>query len=253
MARARIVDVRPHTEGKVRRQRPWGCSPCQNTCVFITQLEGNGYGWVLHILIIRGGFKVRQHGAQRRGHGHHLQALVNIPLVPELLNHPPDTLHKRGVHRFVVVIKIYPATQPGNSGLPLVNVAINNTPAFIVVTGDAKLLHGILSGQPKLLINLMLDRQTMTIPTEPAHDIAPLHRPVARHNVLDSAGNQMSVVRQTRREGRSIVEDIGLLILSILQALLKHILALPELKNRVLHCHKGKAFACWCGIRNRRI
>ena len=52
-----------------------------------------------------------------------------------------------------------------------------------------------------------LGRQAVGVPTEPALDPAAAHRLEPRHDVLDVPGEQVTVVRQSVGERRSVVED----------------------------------------------
>ena len=61
-----VVDICSHTNREIGRQRPRRSSPNREMCVFIFELEQHGDGRILHILIVRGGFKICQRGAQRR-------------------------------------------------------------------------------------------------------------------------------------------------------------------------------------------
>jgi len=54
----------------------------------------------------------------------------------------------------------------------------------------------------------MLNRQAVCVPSESALDVKALLRPVSWDDVLNGRGEQVAIVRQARRKGRSIVEGI---------------------------------------------
>ena len=64
-----------------------------------------------------------------------------------------------------------------------------------------------LAGDAELLLGLDLGGQAVAVPAEAALDPAAAHRLVARHDVLDVAGEQVAVVRQAVGERRAVVED----------------------------------------------
>ena len=166
-------------------------------------------------MIIRCGFEVSQRRTKSRRNRHNLYTLINKPLVPKLLKHPPQRFHVPNIHGFVVVIKVNPATNASNCIAPLAHISLHNATTLVVISSHTELFDRLLCGQTQLLINLMLNRQTMTVPTKTAHDIPTFHGPVTRHNVLYSAGHKVAVMRQTGSKWRSIVKNIRLLTLSI--------------------------------------
>jgi hypothetical protein len=61
--------------------------------------------------------------------------------------------------------------------------------------------------QAELLLGLGLGGQAVGVPAEAPLDVAAAHGLVARHDVLDVAGEQVAVVRQAVGEGWAVVED----------------------------------------------
>ena len=93
----------------------------------------------------------------------------------------------------------------------------------------------------ELLVDLKLDREAVAIPSEPPLDVEPLLVPVAGHNVLDGARQQVTVVRQTRRERRAVVERVPRAAFALLQRRLKGVNLLPELERLLLLLREGDA------------
>lgn len=81
--------------------------------------------------------------------------------------------------------------------------------AFLVIIGQAKFLNGFLAGEPKLLVNLVFNRDSMCIPTKSSLDMVALHRPISRDNIFDRRGEEMAVVRKSSSERRAIVESVS--------------------------------------------
>jgi hypothetical protein len=77
-----------------------------------------------------------------------------------------------------------------------------------IVVLQAKLHNSSLARNSKLLVDLMLNRQAMSVPSESALDMEALLRPVSRNDIFNGRGEQVAVMRQTGRERRAIVEGI---------------------------------------------
>lgn len=109
----------------------------------------------------------------------------------------------------VVIVKVNPSTESLNGLSPLCRVAHDNGAAFFVVFANAEFLHSGLAGNTKLLVNFMLNRKPMGVPTESALNMVTLHRPVSGDNVLNDRGQQMAVVRQAGGEGRAVEKGVS--------------------------------------------
>jgi hypothetical protein len=136
-------------------------------------------------------------------------ALVNLVLVKQLLENPPFGLHEVRMHSLVIIVEVNPATQSFDGVSPFCGIAHNNRTTLLVILGNTEFHDGSLSRDSKLLVNLMLDRKAMGIPTKATLDMKALHGPVSRDDILDGGGKKMSVVRQAGRERRSIVEIVS--------------------------------------------
>jgi hypothetical protein len=69
-------------------------------------------------------------------------------------------------------------------------------------------LGDALADDAQVLLDLHLDGQPVGVPSEAAVDTEAAHRPVARHDVLDDAGQQVAVVRKVVGERRPVEEDV---------------------------------------------
>ena len=81
-------------------------------------------------------------------------------------------------------------------------------PTCLVEPVDPELEDLPLGRQAELLLGLDLGRQAVAVPAEAALDPPATHGLVARHDVLDVAGQQVPVVGQPVRERRAVVEDV---------------------------------------------
>ena len=58
------------------------------------------------------------------------------------------------------------------------------------------------------MLDFHLDRQAVGVPTKTPFDPESLHRPVARHDVLEGSGQQVAIMRRPGRKGRPVIEDV---------------------------------------------
>ena len=227
-------------DGQIRRQGPGRGGPHGQIGVLVAQFQQHRDRRILHLHVVGARLEVRQRRLQGRGDRHDLVALVNQAAVPQRLDHPPEGLHVPSVHGLVVVVEVHPAAKAGDGLPPLGDVAPDDGPALVVVAGHPKLRHRLLGGHAQLLVDFVLDGQAVAVPAETAQHMAPLHGPVARHDVLDGARDDVAVVRQSGGEGRAVVENVRLFAFALVHGALKDPGALPKLKHFVLHPHKGE-------------
>ena len=162
-------------------------------------------------------------------------ALVHAALVPELLEHPPDRLHEVGVHGLVVVVEIDPAAHARDGLAPLADVLQHHRAALLVELVHADLLDLGRARDAERLLREGLDGKTVGVPPEAALHVLAAHRLVARHDVLDRAREEVPVVRQARRERRTVVERVALLASVPVQRLPKHVAFRPILQDSLFH------------------
>jgi hypothetical protein len=89
---------------------------------------------------------------------------------------------------------------------PLGGVAQHDAAAGFVEAPDAVGQDVAPRLELQLLFHLVLDGQAVAVPAEAPFDAETAHGAVARHDVLDGAGQEMAVVRQAGRERRPVVE-----------------------------------------------
>ena len=217
-----VVDIRADRQGQIGRQRPRRGGPGEEVEPLVAvRGEADRDRGILHVLIVQIGFEVGQHGAEPCGERQDLVTLVDQVLVPQLLEHPPDRLHERGVHGPVGVAEIDPASRPLDGLFPFPGVTQDDLAALVVELGDPETLDGGFSAHAQRLLDLHFDRQAVAIPAEAAVHVAAAHGPEAWNDVLDRAGQQMPVVWQTGGERRAVVENERRPAAGLVQRLLK--------------------------------
>ncbi len=173
------------------------------------QREAHGDRRVLALAVgvVEPRLEVRDRRLRRPGVRHDAVALVEQPLAPQLVERPHDALHEGEIHRLVVVLHVHPAGLALDVALPLRRVLHHRAAAVGVEARDAVLEDAVAAGQAEVLLGAHLGREAVAVPAEAALDAAAAHRAVARHDVLDVAGQEVPVVRQPVGEGRAVVED----------------------------------------------
>ena len=164
---------------------------------------------------------------------------VDAALVPELLEDPPHRLHEAEVHRLVVVVEVDPAAHARDGLAPFTDVLEHHRAALFVELVDAELLDLRSPSDAKRLLGKRLDRKAVGIPAEASLDVLAAHRLVTRNDVLDCAGEQVSVVGKTSGKRRPVVELVALLAFVFLKRLRKRSVLLPERENLLLHLREG--------------
>ncbi len=204
-----VVDVRADGRREVARQRPRRRRPHQGQLAGLEpaadgdrRVLADPVGLLVHPQLVRG-----QRGLVVPAVGQHPEALIDQPLVVELLEGPQDALHEARVERLVVVVEVDPPRLAGDVGPPLVGVRHDRLAALGVEGLDPQLEDLLLGLDPELAHRLELGRQAVGVPPETPVDPVPAHRLVAGDDVLDVAGEQVAVVRQAVGERRAVVED----------------------------------------------
>ena len=203
-----VADVRADRAGQVGRQRPRRGGPGQQPLPGF-QLEPDGDRRVLPLavdVVVHPQLVVGQRGLAPPAVGQHLEALVDQALVPELPEGPHDALHVGDVQRLVVVLEVDPAGLAGDVVLPVAGVTQHRLPAGLVELLDAHGQDVVLAGDAEQPFGLDLSGQAVRVPAESALHPVALHGPEPRHQVLDVAGEQVTVVGQPVGERRPVVE-----------------------------------------------
>ena len=167
-------------------------------------------------------------------------ALIEQTLLVELLQQPPQRLDVFVVVGDIGVVQVYEVAHPLGQLAPFAGVGHHVFAALLVVVlcrdvarrlrvvdvglGDAeRLLHAQLHGQP------------VGVPSSLALHLEALHGLIAVEGVLQRAAQHMVNAGMAVGRGRPLVEYKLRAALALLHGAVEHVLALPFLKNLVVH------------------
>ena len=139
---------------------------------------------VVDLLVILPGLKVGQRCEQPCGIGHHFETAIDKIFLEQLLERPPDALHKAEIERLVIVIKVDPATHALDGRAPLGRVAHDDRTALSVVLVDTHFEYIFARLDAKLLINLVLYGYAVGVPAETAWYVETRDMGVACDDIL---------------------------------------------------------------------
>mmetsp|Transcript_19520 Transcript_19520/g.40436 ORF Transcript_19520/g.40436 Transcript_19520/m.40436 type:complete len:276 (+) Transcript_19520:597-1424(+) len=201
-----------HTECEIGRQGPRCGGPGhKGSILFSLDRKGHDNGRIVDILVIETCFKVGKRSGTRSRIWHDLVPLVDQPLVKQLSKDPPNRFHKTGIHGFVVIFEINPTSQSSNGGFPFGRVASHNGSTSFVVLINAHFQHLIAVGNVELLINFIFHGQTVTIPSGTTLHVLSVHGRISSHGIFNGTGQNVTVMRQTRGKGWTIVKGVFLI------------------------------------------
>lgn len=85
----------------------------------------------------------------------------------------------------------------------------------------------------------------MAVPPESTGDVAAEHGLVPRHDVLDGAGEDVSVVGEAGGEGGTVVEDVLFVVLGSFKLGFEGVDLIPEIEDLLLLRGEREVFALW--------
>ena len=209
-----IGDVRIDGHSLVRRQRPRRRRPDEQVCArddTLGHLESHGQRGILTALVdvvVHPQLVAGQGGLVVPAVRQHAVALVGQALVPQPFEGPDHRFHETGIERLVVIVEVDPPGLASDVGPPFLGVLQHRCAAGLVELVDAQLFDLALLGDAELALHLEFGGQAVRVPAEPPLHLVAAHGAVARHDVLDVAGEQVSVVRETVGERRAVVEHV---------------------------------------------
>ena len=241
-----VVDVGVDGEREVAGKRPRRRGPGQRELAGLEPEPHRDRGVLaLAVDVVHAGLGVGQRRLAAPAVGQHAEALVDQTLVPQGLEGPHDRLHVVEVEGLVVVVEVDPAGLSLDVLLPLVGEAQHRGAAGVVELRDPHRLDLGLVSDAELLLGLDLGRQPVAVPAESALHPAPAHGLVARHDVLDVAGEQVAVVRQAVGERWAVVEDelVGTVDagVALVDGCLERAVGAPEVEDFDLQRREGRA------------
>lgn len=163
---------------------------------------------VVYFLIVLLQLKVRKNSVASIRVWHNFPTPINKSFIIELFEHMPNRFHESDIHGFIVFFKINPPSESFNNILPFLWVSHNNSSASLVVFLNTHLVHVLFVLNFQLFIDLVFDWQTVTIPSESSRNVVTGLGSIAANNVFNSACCDVTVMRSSSSEGRSIVKSI---------------------------------------------
>ena len=214
-----VVDLRADAERRIRRQGPRRGGPCQEAGGAPTLHLGFGVrdaelahdGRVLHVAVAARLVQLvgREPRAGGRRVGLDRVALVEQPLVEELLEQPPQRLDVFVVVGDVGVVHIDPVSHLARELLPHARELHDGLAAGAVVLLDRDLPPDVLLRDAELLLDAQLHRESVRVPSGLAvHEVSLLGL-VAAEDVLDRAGHDVVDARHAVCRRGTFVEDEG--------------------------------------------
>jgi hypothetical protein len=210
--------IRVNRQSQVGRKGPWSGSPGYHTHIRIAdQREGNDNRRIRNILVILLSFEVGQNSHTSVGIRHDFASSVNQILVEDLSEDPPNGLHETLVHGPVGILDVNPSSKSLDNALPLSRILKHNRPAFLIVNVNSKIENLLSIFDIKLLINLKLNWESVTIPAEPLGNMIPIHRSIPNNYIFYCTSSNVTIMGQTCGKRRTIIESVKGFILSVFQ------------------------------------
>ena len=135
-----VLHIRLHGEQHIARQGPRRRRPHNHLGASkLTARKCRGYEYrdIRDVEIPLSNFKIRKRRLAARANMHRLASLVDKPLIPQALEHPPLGFHVRKVHGLVGVLHVHPTAKAANNPLPFRNVRKHGCAASFVKLVDA--------------------------------------------------------------------------------------------------------------------
>ena len=159
---------------------------------------------------------------------------IEQTLIGDLLQRPPDGLDVIIVVGNVGVLHIRPVADAFGHTLPFALVFPYGLLAFLDERFDAVLLDLLLAVEVEELFDFQLNRQTVGIPAGFAQNLLALHRLIARNQILDRAGFDMTDVRLAVRRWRAVVEREYVAAFALVDRTLEDVVLVPETDDLML-------------------
>ena len=143
----------------------------------------------------------------------------------------PNWLHKIKVHGLVVIYKINPSAESIYDELPFLRVFHYNVSALLIVFCDSHLQYLFLVCDFELFIDLIFNRESMTVPSKSSRNIVSCLRGISADDVFYCSCCNVPIMRSSSSEWWPIIESVGWEMLSLLQLFLKYINLFPVFQS----------------------
>ena len=162
-------------------------------------------------VVVHGDFGLRNRGSKFGVVHQNFAAFVDFAGIVELLECPPDRLHKIFVHGAIAIVKIYPATNTIDGRAPSFGVGDHGFTGFDDVIFESPFGADVAAvGNAKLFFDEILGRKAVTIPAPSTLDTVAIHGPIARYSVFYDRAKKRAMMRITGNKWWAVVENVGL-------------------------------------------
>lgn len=138
-----------------------------------------------------------------------LISTVYLVFVEQLFEYPPTCFHEVGIHRLfctlisaslglekigeegrylVIIFEVNPVAQTFDCMPRFRGILHNNRLSFLIVLFNAHLQDCFSTRYTQYLLDFVLNRNAVCIPSKPASDTVPFHRPISRYDIFDCGG-----------------------------------------------------------------
>ena len=167
--------------------------------------------------------------------GNHLIVLINQIFVPDSFQEVPDRLDIVVVERVIRLVDVNPEAHPFSHLFPITDVTHHGFSAASVELGNANLCFDFrFIKDAQFLFYLMLNGQSVGIPTSFSWRIETAHCFVTGIDVLERAGQHMVNTRLTVCGRWAFVKSEERAPFRLTQCLGKNVLVTPEIKDALL-------------------
>ena len=236
-----VVDLRTHAERRIRRKGPRrggpgqkvGRAPALHLGLRVADAELSHDGRILHVAVAARLVQLVRRKARTGGRRVGLDriALVEEPLVEELLEQPPQRLDVFVVVGDVGVVHIDPVAHLARELLPDARKLHDRLAAGAVVLLDRDFLADILLRDAELLLDAQLHGKSVGVPAGLAVHEVPLLRLVAAEDVLDRAGHDVVDTRHAVGRGGTLVEYEGRMAFTRRDAFVECVAGVPLVQH----------------------
>ena len=149
-----------------------------------------------------------------------------------------DAFHKRQIHGFVIVGKIYPAADPLEHIDPDVGIFQYVLTAEIVEFFNPELFDLFAAGNAELLFRRHFGRQAVAVPAQAAFNLFAAHGLKTGDHVFDIRHHDVPVVRGAVGKRRSVIKNELGRAVAVMNRFFKSFVFFPEFENAFLQFGK---------------
>ena len=223
--------IRVYTKCNVGWKCPRCCCPCQEVCILTDNLETNDCGTLFNSFVSLGNFLCGKRSSTTRAVRNDLETFVKKAFVPDFFQCPPLGLDEVVVVCYIRMLHVSPETNGRGEILPHSFVFPYALFTLLDKWLNSVLLDLFLAVKTKFLLNLKLNRKSVSIPSCFSRNHVSLHCTVSRDHILDNSCQNVSDVWLTISGRRSVIECVCLALFTAVHTLFKNLIVFPEFLN----------------------